>query len=86
MEKSISRWGRLDANNTSSFTDEARGEMAFAAECAERLLTWMNITFEEGKQFVRDQGPYFSGGVEQVEIPALAPGDKDLIFPNMHIT
>ncbi|KAN0082697.1 hypothetical protein V8E55_008492 [Tylopilus felleus] len=63
----------LDANNTSSFTDEDWGEMAFAVECTEWLLTWMNITFEEAKQFIQDQGPYYSGGVEQVEIPALVP-------------
>ena len=57
--------------------------MGFAVECAELLLTWMKMSIDEAKQFVEDRGPYYSDGVETVEIPSLAPGERDPIFPAM---
>ena len=41
------------------------------------------MTEETAKDFVDQQGPYYLGGQDAVEIPALAEGDKDPIFPRL---
>lgn len=65
-----------------SFSEEG-GEIAFAAKDARCLLTWMKMSVEEAEQFVDKGGPYYSGGDEVVNIPALAEGAEDPIFPNI---
>lgn len=73
-----------DPKDTSVLADEERGEIAFAAKCAQSLLNWMNMTVAEAELFVDGQGPYFSGGEEKIEIPALVEHVKDPIFPDMN--
>lgn len=63
--------------------DEERGELAFAALCAKSLLRWMGITKAQATKFVDDQGAYYLPGDEVVELPALAEGDLDPIFPQL---
>ncbi|KAG8221215.1 hypothetical protein J3R82DRAFT_2793 [Butyriboletus roseoflavus] len=55
--------------------------MAFAVKCAESVLSWMGLTVSTAKNFVDSHGPYYSGGDEEVEIPALLDGADDPIFP-----
>lgn len=62
---------------------EEDGEIAFAAQCAHGLLTWMKMNLEEAEKFVDKEGPYYSGGEEVVEIPALAEGSQDRIFTTL---
>ena len=74
---------RGDTKDPSVLTNEERGELAFAVDTAECLLKWMNMTVAEANAYVDAQGPYYSGGSEIVDIPALTEGVKDAIFPEM---
>ena len=67
-----------------TLAEEERGELAFATQCAESLLQWIGLTKEKANEFIDGQGPYYLPGEEVVEIPALANGLSDPIFPPMN--
>ena len=75
---------RPDPKDKSDLANEERSEATFAAECAERLLGWLNLTAEEARVFVNGEGKYYSGGHEEIEIPARVEGSDDPIFPPLH--
>lgn len=72
-----------DMRNTSALAEEERGEMAFAIRTTEYLLKWMGMTVQDAKNAVQNYGPYYSGGDEHVEIPAVPEGGRDAVFPDM---
>lgn len=63
--------------------NEERGELAFAVTTAQSLLKWMGVSVKDARQFVDNEGPYYSDGNESVEIPAVADGARDPVFPDM---
>lgn len=67
-----------------TLADEERGELAFAAQCAQSILQWMGLTKEKAKMFVDKQGPYYLPGEDVIEIPASVLGLPDPILPQMH--
>ena len=60
---------------------EEQGELAFAIQCAESLLQWIGLTKEKANKFIDGHGAYYLPGEEVVEIPALANGLSEPIFP-----
>lgn len=72
------------AKDASGLADGERGEIAFAILTAKHLLKWMNMTVKDAKGFVDNLGPYYTGGHEHVEFPALERGEKDPIFLDMN--
>lgn len=75
---------RPNPTDSSGLAEEERGELAFAVKCAKALLKFMMLTVADAEQFVNNQGPYYSCGEEEVEIPASLDGIPDPIFPDMN--
>ncbi|KAG8214274.1 hypothetical protein J3R82DRAFT_9218 [Butyriboletus roseoflavus] len=74
---------RPNPKDTSELANEERGEMAFAADCAKALLKFMNMTVDGARKFVCSQGPYYSGGDQEITIPVSPNGLPDPVFPDM---
>lgn len=74
--------GNPHSKNTSGVEEEERAELSFARLTARNLLKWLKMSVQEAKTFV-EESPYYSPGTERVEIPALADGTPDTIFPDM---
>jgi hypothetical protein len=72
---------RPQVEDKSDLADEERSEIHFAVLCAQNMLSWLSLTVEQAKEFVNGQGKYYSGGVEEIEIPPVVEGMEDPIFP-----
>lgn len=83
MEHEKLQRGKGKSDQPSVLTKEEGGELAFAVDTAESILKWINFTVEEAREYVDTQGPYYSGGCERVEIPALREGEEDPVFPSL---
>lgn len=84
LDKAHRRQQQPNPKDSSELAEEERGELAFASQCAKALLRFMGLNFTSAQHFVDSQGPYYSAGEENVEIPALANGAPDTIFPDMN--